>query len=64
MRADDRRRGLDRDQEHGRLVYQDEAGLLDLPAPKLIGRHQIENAGVAIAALRAIKAFKISPARL
>ena len=49
-------------EERGRLVYQDEAGLLDLPAPKLYGRHQFENAGLAIAALRAIKPFKISPA--
>jgi dihydrofolate synthase / folylpolyglutamate synthase len=40
-------------EEHGRLVYQDEDGLLDLPAPKLNGRHQFDNAGVAIAALRA-----------
>ena len=39
-------------QEHGRMVYEDEMGLLDLPLPKLIGRHQVENAGVAIAALR------------
>jgi dihydrofolate synthase / folylpolyglutamate synthase len=39
-------------QEHGRMVYEDETGLLDLPLPKLTGRHQIENAGVAIAALR------------
>ena len=39
-------------QEHGRMVYEDETGLLDLPLPKLVGRHQIENAGVAIAALR------------
>jgi len=39
-------------QEHGRMVYQDEHGLLDLPLPRLIGRHQIENAAVAIAALR------------
>jgi dihydrofolate synthase / folylpolyglutamate synthase len=39
-------------QEHGRMVYQDEHGLLDLPLPKLIGRHQIENAAVAIAGLR------------
>ncbi len=39
-------------QEHGRMVYEDQAGLLDLPLPKLVGRHQIENAGVAIAALR------------
>jgi dihydrofolate synthase/folylpolyglutamate synthase len=39
--------------EHGRLVYQDDDGLLDLPLPKLAGRHQVENAGTAIAALRA-----------
>jgi dihydrofolate synthase/folylpolyglutamate synthase len=49
-------------EERGRLVYQDEAGLLDLPAPKLYGRHQFENAGLAIAALRAIAPFKIPPA--
>src|SRR3954469_3778720 len=42
-------------EERGRLVFQDEAGLLDLPAPKLYGRHQFENAGVAIAALRAAR---------
>ncbi|HTW33047.1 MAG TPA: folylpolyglutamate synthase/dihydrofolate synthase family protein [Rhizomicrobium sp.] len=39
-------------QEHGRMVYQDEVGLLDLPLPRLVGRHQIENGAVAIAALR------------
>jgi dihydrofolate synthase/folylpolyglutamate synthase len=39
-------------QEHGRMVYEDGDGLLDLPMPKLIGRHQVENAGVAIAVLR------------
>ena len=49
-------------EERGRLVYQDEAGLLDLPAPKLYGRHQFENAGLAIAALRAVNQFNISPA--
>src|SRR5262249_2972058 len=27
--------------EHGRLVYQDDDGLLDLPLPKLHGRHQV-----------------------
>ena len=32
-------------EERGRLVYQDDDGLLDLPAPKLYGRHQFENAG-------------------
>ena len=39
--------------EHGRLVYQDDQGLFDLPPPKLFGRHQYDNAGTAIAALRA-----------
>jgi dihydrofolate synthase/folylpolyglutamate synthase len=39
-------------EERGRLVYQDDNGLLDLPAPKLYGRHQFENAGAAVAALR------------
>ena len=40
-------------EERGRLVYQDEDGLLDLSRPRLVGRHQIANAGTAIAALRA-----------
>jgi dihydrofolate synthase / folylpolyglutamate synthase len=39
--------------ERGRLVYQDEDGLLDLPLPRLAGAHQVENAGLAVAALRA-----------
>ena len=38
--------------EGGRLVYQDEDGLIDLPAPRLAGRHQFTNAGVALAALK------------
>lgn len=45
--------------EHGRLAYQDERGLLDLDAPKLFGRHQIDNAGLAIATLRAQSLFAI-----
>jgi len=39
-------------QEHGRMVFQDDDGLLDLPLPRLVGRHQIENAAVAIETLR------------
>jgi len=49
-------------EERGRLVYQDDDGLLDLPAPKLFGRHQFENAGVAIAALRAAASLKLPSA--
>lgn len=40
-------------EEGGRLVYQDTEGLLDLPLPRLAGRHQHGNAGTAVAALRA-----------
>jgi len=36
---------------HGRLVVQTEACALDLPLPALEGRHQIDNAGLACAAL-------------
>ena len=38
--------------DRGRLVFQDENGLLDLPLPNLPGPHQIDNAGAALAALR------------
>lgn len=38
--------------ERGRLIYQDDNGLLDLPLPALPGPHQIVNAGAAIATLR------------
>ncbi|MCF6306264.1 MAG: bifunctional folylpolyglutamate synthase/dihydrofolate synthase [Rhodobacteraceae bacterium] len=41
-------------EENGRLVFQDESGLLDLPLPALIGAHQVQNAGAAIAALRVL----------
>lgn len=39
-------------EERGRLIFQDETGLRDLPLPNLPGAHQIENAGAAITALR------------
>ena len=41
-------------EERGRLVFQDERGLMDLPLPNLPGPHQVQNAGAAIAALRAL----------
>ena len=43
-------------EEAGRLIYMDEHGLLDLPLPNLPGPHQIQNAGAALAALRALGA--------
>ncbi len=41
-------------EDRGRLVFQDETGLLDLPLPNLPGPHQVQNAGAAIAAMRAL----------
>jgi dihydrofolate synthase / folylpolyglutamate synthase len=41
-------------EQHGRLVFQDERGLLDLPMPNLVGAHQIQNAGNAIATIRTL----------
>jgi dihydrofolate synthase/folylpolyglutamate synthase len=38
--------------ERGRLIFQDDNGLLDLPPPVLPGPHQYQNAGAAIMALR------------
>ena len=39
-------------EESGRLIVHHEAGLIDLPAPRLVGRHQFENAGAAVMAVR------------
>ncbi|MDR7123240.1 dihydrofolate synthase/folylpolyglutamate synthase [Pseudorhodobacter sp. 4114] len=41
-------------EDRNRLIFQDESGLLDLPLPNLPGPHQVQNAGAAIAALRAL----------
>jgi dihydrofolate synthase/folylpolyglutamate synthase len=41
-------------EEHGRMAFLDQQGLLDLPLPNLIGAHQVVNAGIALAALRAL----------
>lgn len=39
-------------EDRGRLIFQDENGLMDLPLPNLPGPHQVQNAGAALAALR------------
>ena len=41
-------------EEHGRLLFEDGDGLIDLPLPRLVGRHQQENAATAIATLRRV----------
>lgn len=37
-------------EQSGRMIWQDETRLFDLPVPRLLGDHQIANAGLAIAA--------------
>lgn len=51
-------------EQHGRLVFQDENGLLDLPLPQLKGRHQIDNAGNAIATIRLLNDSRIGDAHI
>ena len=46
-------------EQRGRLVVQTHDRLLDLPMPVLIGRHQIVNAGTAVAAALALEEFCI-----
>ena len=46
-------REWDAHEQHGRLIYQTADELIDLPIPRLQGRHQIDNAGCAITAARA-----------
>lgn len=47
-------------EQHGRLIFQDGHELVDLPLPRLIGHHQIDNAGIAAAATRALKMCTIT----
>lgn len=47
-------RDFDAWSERGGMAFQDERGLMDLPAPSLAGVHQMDNAGLAIAATRAL----------
>jgi dihydrofolate synthase / folylpolyglutamate synthase len=46
----------------GGLTFQNDEGALDLPAPSLFGRHQVDNAGLACAALRALPQLKLNDA--
>ena len=47
-------------EQRSRLVVQTEDHLLDLPLPSLIGRHQIINAGTAVAAALELDLFAIN----
>ena len=51
-------------EQQSRLVFQTDSSLLDLPLPRLVGRHQIDNAGVALAAAGALDDPDIDEAAL
>jgi dihydrofolate synthase / folylpolyglutamate synthase len=46
--------------QHGRLIYHDQDALIDLPPPRLVGGHQVQNAGLAVAAGRMLKSYKLT----
>jgi dihydrofolate synthase/folylpolyglutamate synthase len=48
----------------GKLRYRDHDGELDLPLPRLPGRHQAMNAALAVAMLRHQRAIKVPPSAL
>lgn len=49
-------------EEHGRMIFQDDTGLIDLDLPRLPGRHQIDNAGTAIETVRLLMGPELDPA--
>ncbi len=51
-------------EQQGRLIFQTDSELLDLPLPRLVGRHQIDNAGTALAAMRALTGEPITSTAL
>ncbi|MEI9891567.1 MAG: hypothetical protein WDN45_14650 [Caulobacteraceae bacterium] len=50
--------------DSGRLLYQDETRLLDLPMPSLFGPHQVDNAGLAVAGALALGDARITETAL
>jgi dihydrofolate synthase/folylpolyglutamate synthase len=57
-------RDVDAWSERGRLMVQDQQRLLDLPLPSLYGPHQVDNAGLAVAAALALDDPRITDAAL
>ncbi|MGZ3370050.1 MAG: bifunctional folylpolyglutamate synthase/dihydrofolate synthase [Caulobacteraceae bacterium] len=57
-------RDFDAWSERGRLMFQDQQRLLDLPMPSLFGPHQVDNAGLAVAAALAPNDVRITDAAL
>jgi dihydrofolate synthase/folylpolyglutamate synthase len=57
-------RDFDSFAQGGRLVFQGADRLLDLPPPGLFGAHQVENAGLAVAAILALGDERIDEAAI
>ena len=57
-------RDIDAYEDSGRLVVQFEDRLLDLPPPSLFGRHQFDNAGLAVAAMLSLDDPRIDEAAI
>lgn len=57
-------RDFDAWSERGRLVIQSDDALFDLPAPSLRGAHQFANAGLAVAAIRALGDLRFDEAAM
>lgn len=51
-------------ESHGRLLFQSESEVHDLPLPALLGRHQIVNAGAAVAAALQLKPLGMTDAAI
>jgi dihydrofolate synthase/folylpolyglutamate synthase len=51
-------------EQRGRLLYQSEARLMDLPAPALMGQHQVGNAGTAVAAALQLRGLGVTDAAI
>jgi dihydrofolate synthase/folylpolyglutamate synthase len=46
--------------KHGRMIYRDEDGALELPLPRLAGSHQADNAALAVAMLRHQQVIRVA----
>jgi dihydrofolate synthase/folylpolyglutamate synthase len=53
-------RDFDMYEQQGRLIFQTTSRLIDLPLPRLAGRHQLDNAGTAIAAASVVFGDKLT----
>ena len=51
-------------EQRGRMLFQSEAEVHDLPLPALLGRHQIVNAGTAVAAALQLKPLGLTDAAI